>query len=109
MTALEEQLTRQLQECREALAASQRENALLRQKVELLIKRIFGSSSEQLDRGQLELFLNPSSTPDLPFAPEPVVERPARKSTSRERGPRLPEVNFLAGRSTTGSGAKGRS
>src|SRR5438445_956646 len=91
MTALEEQLTRQLQECREALAASQRENALLRQKVELLIKRIFGSSSEQLDRGQLELFLNPSSTPDLPFAPEPVVERPARKSTSRERGPRLPE------------------
>jgi hypothetical protein len=37
--------------------------------------------------GRLELFLNPSSTPDLPFAPE----RPARKSTVRERGPQLPE------------------
>jgi transposase len=88
MTALEEQLTRQLQECRAALAASQRENALLRQKVELLIQRIFGSSSEQLDRGQLELFLNPSATPELPFAPP----RPASKATSsRQRGPRLPE------------------
>src|SRR6266480_835923 len=91
MTALEEKLTRQLQECREALAASQRENALLRQKVELLIKRIFGSSSEQWDRGQLELFLNPSSTPDLPFVPEPGVDQPAKKSSPRERGPRLPE------------------
>src|SRR5688572_8462557 len=90
MTALEEKLTRQLQECRAALAASQRENALLRQKVELLIKRIFGSSSEPWDRGQLELFLNPSSTPELPFAPE--VERPTRKSTAqRPRDPRLPE------------------
>ena len=88
MTALEEQLTRQLQECRAALAASQRENALLRQKVELLVKRIFGSSSEQWDRGQLELFLNPSSTPELPFVPQ----RPPRQGTSpRERGPRLPE------------------
>ena len=88
MTALEEQLTRQLQECRAALAASQRENALLRQKVELLIKRIFGSSSEQLDRGQLELLLNPSSTPELPFTPP----RPVRPSSSpRARGPRLPE------------------
>src|SRR5215210_4498216 len=88
MTVLEEQLTRQLQECREALAASQRENALLRQKVELLIKRVFGSSSEQWDRGQLELFLNPSSAPELPFA----AQQPLRKSTSpREGGPRLPE------------------
>src|SRR5436190_11795983 len=88
MTAREEQLSRQLQECRAALAASQRENALLRQKVELILKRIFGSSSEQWDRGQLELFLNPSSAPELPFAPE----QPARKSTERrERGPRLPE------------------
>src|SRR5437899_3254139 len=91
MTALEEQLTRQLQECRDALAASQRENELLRQKVQLLIKRIFGSSSEQWDRGQLELLLNPDSTPELPLTPEPLMQRPTPKSSSRQRGPRLPE------------------
>jgi hypothetical protein len=45
MTSLETQLSRQLQECRDALAAALRENELLRQKVELLIKRIFGSES----------------------------------------------------------------
>jgi transposase len=91
MTALEEQLSRQLQECRDALAASQRENELLRQKVQLLIKRIFGSSSEQWDRGQLELFLNPDSTPELPLAPRPLAQSSAPKSNSRERRPRLPE------------------
>lgn len=91
MTAREEQLTRQLQECRAALAASQRENALLRQKVELLLKRIFGSSSEQMDRDQLELFLQePSATLPLPFPSEPPSSV-VKKSSPRERGPRLPE------------------
>jgi transposase len=62
--------------CRDALAAALRENQLLRQKVELLIKRIFGSSSEQIDRAQLELFLQePSATPDLPFPPEQTAWR----------------------------------
>ena len=30
------------------------ENALLRQKIDRLIKRVFGSNSEQLDKNQLE-------------------------------------------------------
>jgi transposase len=91
MTALEEQLTRLLQECRDALAASQRENELLRQKVDLLVKRIFGSSSEQIDRAQLELLLDPSSTPELPLIPKDQAPTSANKSARREREMRLPD------------------
>ena len=39
---------------RTALAASRQENALLRQKVEALVRRVFGASSERLDPAQLE-------------------------------------------------------
>ena len=92
MTPLEEQLSRQLQECRQALAGALRENELLRQKVDLLIKRIFGCSSEHVDRSQLELFLQePSATPELPFKSEPSPAPLSKKSSPRERAPRLPE------------------
>jgi len=36
----------------------QNENALLRQKVDLLIRKVFGASSEKLDPSQLDLFLS---------------------------------------------------
>jgi len=91
MTQREAQLTRQLEECREALSASTRENALLRQKIDWLIRRVFGSSSEQLDRSQLELLLGlpqPEATPELPMAPAKAERTVAPK---RERAPRLPE------------------
>src|ERR1043166_7703638 len=92
MTPLEEQLSRQLEECRQALAAALRENQLLRQKVDLLVKRLFGSSSEQMDRAQLELFLKePSATPELPFKAEPPPVLVVKKSSARERTARLPE------------------
>jgi hypothetical protein len=35
----------------------QNENALLRQKIDLLIRKVFGSSSEKLDSSELDLFL----------------------------------------------------
>ena len=57
MTPREKELARQLAECQEALAQSRRENQLLRQKIDLLVRRVFGSSSERLDRAQLELLL----------------------------------------------------
>ena len=57
MTLREKELARQLEECQEALAQSRRENELLRQKIDLLVRRVFGSSSERLDRAQLELLL----------------------------------------------------
>jgi hypothetical protein len=46
MTAREAELTKQLEQCLAALTAAQRENQLLRQKVDLLVRRVFGSSSE---------------------------------------------------------------
>jgi transposase len=91
MTLREKELAGQLEECREALAQSRRENELLRQKIDLLIRRVFGSSSERLDRAQLELLLQlPES-----LANEEPVESSTSKITSRssrkEHTPRLPE------------------
>lgn len=91
MTAREKELTEQLAQCQTALAQSQRENALLRQKIDLLVRRVFGASSEHLDPSQLELLLQlpPASTPPAPVAiitPERSVVRPGK-----ERTPRLPE------------------
>src|SRR5271154_4919920 len=67
-----------------------RENALLRQKIDLLIKRVFGSSSEQLDRNQLELLMQlPKSS-----AVEAIVAAPEKERADRsrkERVARLPE------------------
>ena len=50
MTPLEARLT-------EEVAALREENRLLREKIDLLIRRIFGKSSEQLDDNQLMLLL----------------------------------------------------
>lgn len=77
-----------------ALAAAQQENALLRQKVDALVRRVFGTSSEQIDPAQLELLLQlpaaavsaASSAPPLPPLPEARAARPRKGST-----PRLPE------------------
>lgn len=91
MTARERKLTDQLEQCQRALAESRRENECLRQKIDLLVRRVFGSSSEQLDPAQLELLLQLSSaTP-----PEVVVTVPMREPAAvrprKERTPRLPE------------------
>ncbi|NDJ15389.1 MAG: IS66 family transposase, partial [Acidobacteriia bacterium] len=52
MTPREAELTHQLEQCQAALGESRRENALLRQKIDLLVRRVFGASSEQLDPAQ---------------------------------------------------------
>ena len=90
MTLREQTLTHQLAECQTALVQSRRENELLRQKIDLLVRRVFGASSEQLDRSQLELLLQLSSTPT-----EPTVVNPPKKELKEQprksRAPRLPE------------------
>lgn len=89
MTPREAELTRQLEAALAAVATLQAENALLRQKVDLLVKRVFGSSSERLAPGQLELLLGRPEAPtggNEPPAPAPVPVRPRK-----ERAPRLPE------------------
>ena len=92
MTPRETELENQLAECREALAGSRRENELLRQKIDLLIKRVFGSSSERLDRAQLNLLLGVperSVVAEQENLPAPVrTASPARKP----KAPRLPDT-----------------
>jgi transposase len=76
------------------LSVSEKENALLRQKIDLMIRKLFGAQSEKLDPAQLLLLLQGIDEPGK--APEPVAAEAPRRSTDpssppRERGPRLPE------------------
>lgn len=68
-----------------------RENALLRQKIDLLVKRVFGSSSEPLDRNQLELLAAPSQSVAPAALVVAVPEKDRSKSSRPPREPRLPE------------------
>lgn len=75
----------------ETIARLQEENELLRQKIDLLVRRIFGKSSEQLDLDQLLLFESDDSK--KPVGDDSAVEdagsspksnKPRRRRTSRE-------------------------
>jgi transposase len=96
MTPLEARLT-------EEVAALRAENKLLREKVDLLIRRIFGRSSEQLDDGQLMLLLqggddgakkDPASSAS-PGVLEAEIEKRGKDTTKikprKEREARVPE------------------
>lgn len=90
MTPREAELTRQLEAALAAVATLQAENAMLRQKVDLLVRRVFGATSERLSPGQLELLLG------SPEAAAPVAEAgpaplPAPVRSRKGRRPRLPE------------------
>jgi transposase len=100
MTEREQELARLLAQCQQALAESlgqseilRQENALLRQKIDALVRRVFGSSSEQIDPSQLQLWLQ--GQPPEPSVP--VVLPPAAVSSTKPAGkgrdhqPRLPE------------------
>ena len=75
----------------------ERENTLLRQKIDALIRRLFGSQSEQLDPAQLQMLLQgvenesttePQAPPEPALEAEPILPRPPAK---HERTARLPE------------------
>lgn len=92
MTPREEALTRELGQCKAELSAAQRQIEVLRQKVDWLVRRVFGSMSEKLDPAQLELLLHlphPSTTPTP--AAQADLESPTRVTPHRAREPRLPE------------------
>lgn len=76
-----------------ALEQSHRENAFLRQKVDVLVRRVFGASSERIDPAQLELLqlsAAPSAgTPAAQTLPSPPELRASR--VRKESSPRLPE------------------
>jgi transposase len=76
---------------RTALEESRQENAFLRQKVEALVRRVFGASSERIDPAQLELLqLSAPLTPPL-SEPPPRGSAPHTTRARKERAPRLPE------------------
>ena len=85
MTPREKELTEQL-------AAARQEIRFLRQKIDLLVRRVFGASSERLDAAQLELLLSlpNSSVPEAPASAPEKLSLPGTRAP-RDRTPRLPE------------------
>ncbi|HWN96570.1 MAG TPA: IS66 family transposase [Methylomirabilota bacterium] len=85
--------TNELTLLRELVSTLQQENALLRQKVEALIRRVFGSSSERLDPAQLELLLQLAGSGKASVIEAPRVERTAAESprSRKARAQRIPE------------------
>jgi transposase len=75
------------------LKESQQENSLLRQKIDALCRRVFGSSSEKIDAAQLELLLQMVNGGDaVEVQPASAVEKTSEPVRSRkERSPRVPE------------------
>lgn len=97
MTPREAELTRQLEAAVSALEATRRENELLRRKIDLLFRRVFGSSSEQLPANQLVLLFaqaEPQSEPATPPVPSPrnTAVRRARRERIPEHLPVIEEV-----------------
>ena len=81
MTRLETELSHQLEALTEKMVGVLRENVFLRQKLDLVIQRLFGSTSERISPDQLELMLAQSECP----APEPEAKpTPLARSTPRD-------------------------
>jgi transposase len=93
------QLREQIAALQVALEQSRQENAFLRQKVDALVRRVFGASSEQIDPAQLELLLQlpaaavsaPPAAQPLPPLPEPRAPR-ARKDRTLHLPEHLPLI-----------------
>src|SRR3954471_6107485 len=77
---------------RELVSSLQKENSLLRQKIDALCRRVFGSSSEKIDAAQLELLLQLVNSGAAEVQPAPIVEKASEPVRPRkERSPRVPE------------------
>ena len=94
MTTRAAELTQQLAESQQSLAAALRENRLLHEKVNLLLRRVFGASSEKLAPGQLQLLLAGAELVQ-PAAAEQKADAPRTKSPAqaprKAKLPRLPQ------------------
>lgn len=83
-----------LEQSQHSVAQFQKENELLRQKVEALVRKVFGSSSEKIDPTQLELLLQLSGS--LAASKESATPAPAKPVETGhrqkpQRAPRIPE------------------
>jgi transposase len=93
MTPREAQLAQQLEQALQQIASLEQENKLLKEKIHLLIRRIFGSSSEKIDAAQLELLLSGVEGVEPAVAPEvqAPVSKPREPSARKAKVPRLPD------------------
>jgi len=93
MTPREAELTRQLEQALQVIAALQRENRLLREKVNLLLRRVFGASSEKMDAAQLQLLLSGAELVEPAAEQKSQVPKlqPLAPAARKPRTPRLPE------------------
>jgi transposase len=92
----EEDLARQLHASREELQRANAKIALLEQKIDLLVRRIFGSKSEKLDSAQLELLLsladgNASGKAEASVEPEAI---PSKAESRRNNGTKSNEPRW---------------
>jgi transposase len=88
------QLLEMLRQRDQRIEELQNENALLRQKVDLLIRKVFGASSEKLDPSQLDLFLlQAETTPGKSDASSALEEADPQRSRHRpsQKEKHLPE------------------
>lgn len=91
-TSREAELVAKLARATAEIQGVRTENKLLREKIDALLRRLFGAQSEKLDPGQLLLLL--AGLDESPKAAEPVAAEEPRRSKAasppRERGPRWP-------------------
>ncbi len=84
----------QLKKCDEIISRLEAENTLLRQRVDLLVRKVFGPSSEKIDPSQLDMFLqggeNSLGKTLASSALEEADPLPRRRRAPRT-GERLPE------------------
>ena len=82
----------EIQDKNAAIEQLQKENNILRQKVDALARRLFSSSSEKLDDAQGLLFGAPTQDNSPAPAPStPMFDKPCSGSPKRHAGkPRLP-------------------
>lgn len=109
MTPREAELTAALAASQQQILELKQENELLKQKIDALVRRIFGASSEKVDPAQLELFMagTDGAAPLPPAADGPVPadgapatgdaltkipqDHPVTSGPAKARRPRLPE------------------
>ena len=84
-----EELLEELRKRDEVIVALRQENTLLRQKIDLLVRRIFGKSSEKMSPDQLDLFLlgeDSVKQADASWVEEAAVKPQKPKISRGQRG-----------------------
>jgi len=95
--ARETELLEQIELRNEKIARLEKEMQLLRDRVDYLLRQIYGTKSEKMDPNQLQLLMQELQSPGPALgkglSPEGIeTEPPRQKKVSRKsRGPRLPE------------------